>query len=141
MTVEYDKDNPISVPIRYIDYEGYWKGIDNKKLMLQKCADCGAWCHLPQPLCPQCHSFEKESVPVSGKGIVYSWVTYHESPHPSFKAPYSVVLVELEEGPRIISNMVDVPPDEIEIGMKVEVVFDALSEELTLPKFKKWQNS
>ncbi len=81
--------------------------------------------------------FFGKSYMVSGKGIVYSWVTYHESPHPAFKAPYSVVLVELEEGMRIVSNLVDVTPDEIEIGMEVSVVFDAVTEEMTLPKFKK----
>ena len=123
--------------MRYLDYEGFWKGIDDKQLALQKCGECGAWCHLPQPMCPQCHSLERQWVPVSGKGVVYSWVTYHESPYPAFKAPYSVVLVELEEGMRIVSNLVDVAPDEIEIGMEVSVVFDAVTEELTLPKFKK----
>jgi uncharacterized OB-fold protein len=76
-------------------------------------------------------------VPVSGKGVVYSWVTYNESPHPAFKVPYSVVLVELEEGMRIVSNLVDVNPDEIKIGMPVEVTFDKITEEVTLPKFKK----
>jgi len=88
-------------------------------------------------MCPQCNSVEKEWAAVSGKGIVYSWVTYHESPHPAFKAPYSVVLVELEEGMRLVSNLVDVPHDEIEFGMKVEVTFDKITDDITLPKFKK----
>jgi uncharacterized OB-fold protein len=69
--------------------------------------------------------------------VVHSWVTYRESPHPAFKAPYSVVLVELEEGVRLISNMIDTGPEEISIGMPVEVVFDDVAEELTLPKFRK----
>jgi hypothetical protein len=64
-------------------------------------------------------------------------VTYLKSPHPAFKAPYSVVLVELNEGVRLVSNMVGVKPDEIFIGMPVEVVFDDISEGLTLPKFRK----
>ncbi len=137
MSVEYNKENPMPVPTRYFDYEGYWKGIDENKLTLQKCGDCGAWCHQPQPMCPDCHSIERKWEEVSGKGTVYSWVTYHESQEPSFKAPYSVVLVELDEGMRLISNLVDVKPDEIEIGMKVEVVFDKIMDEITLPKFKK----
>ena len=73
----------------------------------------------------------------SGKGTVYSWVTYRESPHPAFRAPYSVVLVEMEEGVRLVSNMVDARPEEISIGMPVEVVFDDVAEGLTLPKFRK----
>jgi uncharacterized OB-fold protein len=80
---------------------------------------------------------EQEWVTSSGKGTVHSWVTYSESPHPAFKAPYSVVLVELEEGVRLVSNMVDAKPDEIYIGMPVEVVFDDVAEDFTLPKFKK----
>jgi uncharacterized OB-fold protein len=137
MSVEYNKDNPIPVPTRHIDHEGFWKGVDDNQLALQKCGDCGAWCHLPQPMCPECLSLEKTWEPVSGKGTVYSWVTYQKSPNPSFKAPYSVVLVELEEGLRMVSNLVDVQPDEIEIGMKVEVTFDKVTDEITLPKFKK----
>jgi uncharacterized OB-fold protein len=68
---------------------------------------------------------------------VYSWVTYQESPHPGFKAPYSVVLLEMEEGVRLVSNMVDIKPEEISIGMPVEVVFEDIAEGLTLPKFRK----
>jgi uncharacterized OB-fold protein len=137
MSVEYNKGETIPVPRKYFDFEGFWQGVDQGKLVLQKCSDCGEWCHIPKPMCPNCHSVEKEWVPVSGKGTVYSWVTYNESPHPAFKVPYSVVLVELSEGMRIISNLVDVDPDEIEIGMPVEVTFDEITEGVTLPKFKK----
>ena len=137
MSLEYNKGESIPVPRKYLDFEGFWTGVDQGKLLLQKCADCGEWRHIPKPMCPKCHSVEKEWVPVSGKGVVYSWVTYKESPHPAFKTPYSVVLVELEEGMRIVSNLVDVKPDEIAIGMPVEVTFDKITEEVTLPKFKK----
>jgi len=137
MSVEYNKGESIPVPRKYLDFEGFWQGADQGNLVLQKCVDCGAWCHTPKPMCPNCHSVEKEWVPVSGKGVVYSWVTYQESPHPAFKAPYSVVLVELEEGMRIVSNLVDVKPDDIKIGMAVEVTFDKITDEVTLPKFKR----
>jgi uncharacterized OB-fold protein len=137
MSVEYNKGESIPVPRKYLDFQGFWQGADEGKLVLQKCGGCGTWCHIPQPMCPKCHSVEKGWAPVSGKGVVYSWVTYHESPHPAFKVPYSVVLVELEEGVRIVSNLVDVKPDEIEIGMPVEVTFDQITEGVTLPKFKR----
>ena len=88
-------------------------------------------------MCPKCQSIEQEWIPAAGKGKVYSWVTYQESPHPAFKAPYTVVLVELDEGVRIVSNMVDVKPDELQIDMPVEVTFDKVAEDITLPKFKK----
>ena len=137
MSVEYSKDESIPAPIRYIDYEGFWKGVDDHKLMLQKCGACDTWCHLPQPMCPECQSLDRKWEAVSGKGTVYSWVTHRESNHPAFKAPYSVVLVELEEGMRIISNLVDVKPEDIRIGMKVTVTFDKITDGFTLPKFKK----
>ena len=88
-------------------------------------------------MCPKCRSLEKEWSPSSGKGTIHSWVTYQEAPHPGFKAPYSVVLVELEEGVRLVSNLVDVKPEEITMGMPVEVVFDQVTEEMVLPKFRK----
>ncbi len=88
-------------------------------------------------MCPKCRSLETEWVPVQGRGTVYSWVTYQETFHPGFKTPYSVVLVELEEGVRLVSNLKDVKPEEITIGMPVEVVFDNITEEVILPKFRK----
>ena len=137
MSVQYDMSHPIPRPQTDLDTEGFWEGVKRHELVFQRCKQCGTWLHPPRPMCPKCHSLEKEWVPVSGKGAVYSWVTYHEPPHPGFKAPYSVVLVELEEGVRLISNMVDTKPEEIHIGMPVEVVFDDLGEDLTLPKFRK----
>jgi uncharacterized OB-fold protein len=64
-------------------------------------------------------------------------VTYHESPHPGLKAPYTVVLIEMEDGVNMISNMVDIQPKDIKIGMQVEVVFDNITDDLSLPKFRK----
>jgi uncharacterized OB-fold protein len=119
------------------DNEGFWEGVSRHELVFQKCADCGTWLHPPRPACPNCRSFEKKWVPSSGKGTVYSWVTYVESPHPAFVAPYAVVLVEMEEGVRLVSNLIDVKPEEISIGMPVEVTFDDVAEGLTLPKFRK----
>jgi len=108
-----------------------------KKIMLQKCKSCGAWLNPPRPMCPKCRSQESEWVPAKGTGRIYSWVTFNEAPHPAFKTPYEAVLVELDEGPRLVSNMVDVRPEDLEIGMPVEVVFEEVAEDLTLPKFKK----
>jgi uncharacterized OB-fold protein len=116
---------------------GFWEGVKEHQLVFQRCKECSTWVHPPRPACPKCRSLEKEWAPSSGKGTVYSFVTYLESPSPSFKVPYSVVLVELEEGIRLVSNMVDIKPEEIYIGMPVEVVFDDITEELTLPKFRK----
>ena len=137
MSMQYDTEHPVPMPPIIWDNMGFWEGIKKHELVFQRCRECGTWLHPPRPACPNCRSLEKDWVPSSGKGTVYSWVTYRESPSPRFKVPYTVVLVELEEGVRLISNMVDVQPDEICIGMPVEVVFDDLTEELTLPKFRK----
>jgi hypothetical protein len=137
MTIQYNPEQPIPMPAIMWDNQGFWEGVKRHELVFQKCKGCGVLIHPPRPVCPKCRSVEKEWAPSKGRGKVHSWVTYLESPHPSFKAPYAVVLVELDEGVRIISNMVDVKPEEIETGMLVEVVFDDISEELTLPKFKK----
>jgi len=127
----------MSMPILDPDSMGFWEGVKNHKLVFQKCKQCGIWLHPPRPMCPRCRSLEKEWVPSKGIGTIHSWVTYREAPHPAFKAPYSVVLVELEEGVRLVSNMVDVEEGEPYIGMPVEVVFDDIAQGLTLPKFRK----
>ncbi len=137
MSMVYDTEHPVPIPPIIWDNMGYWEGINRHELVFQRCKECGTWRHPPRPVCPKCRSFEKEWAPSTGKGTVYSWVTYQESPHPGFKAPYSVVLLEMEEGVRLVSNMVDIKPEEISIGMPVEVVFEDIAEGLTLPKFRK----
>ncbi len=137
MSIAYDELHPLPMPPILWDNKGFWDGVKKHELVFQRCKQCGTWLHPPRPACPRCRSFEKEWSPAKGKGTVYSWVTYRKSPHPSFKAPYSVVLVELKEGVRLVSNLVDVNPGEIFIGMPVEVVFDDISDDMTLPKFRK----
>ncbi|MFO8011607.1 MAG: Zn-ribbon domain-containing OB-fold protein [Dehalococcoidia bacterium] len=141
MTVEYNPEKTIPHPaqwhVLYRSSTPFWDGAKEHKLMLQKCKSCGSWLNPPRPMCPKCRSTESEWVAARGKGTIYSWVTYNEAPHPAFKTPYAAVLVELEEGPRIVSNMTDVKPEDISIGMPVEVTFEEIDEKLTLPKFKK----
>ncbi len=140
MTVQYT-DKPIPHPalwgVLYRSSTPFWEGIKENKLLIQKCAGCGKILHPPRPMCPACLSNKSEHIEASGKGKIYSFVTYNKSPHKGFKAPYTVVLVELEEGPRVISNMVDVKADEIEIGMPVEVAYEEIDDTLALFKFKK----
>jgi uncharacterized OB-fold protein len=137
MSIEYDREHPIPAPTLHPDNEGYWEGVKRQELLLQQCKACGNWLHPPRPMCPQCRSLDRAWVPSKGKGTVYTWVVYPESPHPGFKAPYAVVVVELEEGVRLVSNLVGVAPEDVFIGMPVEVVFDQVAEEVVLPKFRK----
>ena len=89
-------------------------------------------------MCPRCLSTEKEWAPVSGKGIIYTWVNfvYDKSAYPAIKVPYAVVVVELDEGVRILSNVVGMKSEDIYIGMPVEVLFDPIDDGIHLPKFR-----
>ena len=124
-------------PIPGGDSAGFWEGIQRHELVFQRCRDCGHWVHPPRPTCPSCRSFEKEWAVSTGKGTVYASVTYREAPHPGFEAPYSVILVEMEEGVHLVSNMIDMHSEDVHIGMPVEVVFDDITEDLALPRFRK----
>jgi len=106
------------------------------ELLIQRCKGCGDLRHPPGPACPSCGSFEWDTVESSGKGTVYSFVITHHPQVPAFGYPLPVVLIELEEGTRLVSNLVGVEPDDVEIGMPVEVTFVEFDDELTLPQFR-----
>jgi len=139
MVMEYIPGIPLLRPYTDFDNAGFWEGVKQHKLVFQKCTDCGLFVHRPRTMCPRCLSTEKEWVPSEGKGKVYGWVNfvYANASYPGIKVPYPVVIVELLEGVRMISNIHDETVEEIYIGMPVEVVFDDLADDLTLPKFKR----
>jgi uncharacterized OB-fold protein len=116
----------------------FWENLKGHQLTAQRCKACSAYFNFPpQALCAKCLSSDNEWVPVSGKGTIYSFVTYHRAWHPSYqdKVPYNVSLVDLEEGPRLVSNVVEIPPEDVKVGMSVEVIYED-HEEYTLPKFR-----
>jgi hypothetical protein len=121
------------------DSAPYWEAAHRGELRMQACIDCGHVRFPPSLLCPRCLSENAEWKRLSGRGTVYSWIVVHQSQHPAFNGdtPYNVAIVELEEGPRMHSQVVDCPNDEIRIGMPVEVVFDRVNDEVTLPKFRR----
>jgi uncharacterized OB-fold protein len=90
-------------------------------------------------ICSRCLARESDWVPVSGRGAVFSFAIMHQVYHPGFadEVPYAVVVIELEEGARLVSNLVGCPPHEITVGMPVEVVFEDVTPEVTLPKFRR----
>ena len=105
------------------------------RLVIQRCADCGALRHPPGPMCPRCRSLAWDTVTASGRATLYSWVVAHHPRHPAFETPYLVVVVELEEGTRLISNLVDLEADDLEIGMPLELRWLDADPDLTLPVF------
>jgi len=127
------------VPAITPDLAPFFEAARQHRLVVQRCGACGALRFPARPVCSACMSRETEWVPVSGRGTVYTLAVMHQAIDPGFAAevPYAVVLVELDEGVRMISNVVGMPASEIEIGMPVEVVFDELTPEVTLPKFRR----
>ena len=117
------------------DNEFFWKGVEERKLLIQRCR-CGRLQHPPGPMCPECHSLEWDTVESSGRGVVYSFVVAHHPPIPPFEYPNVIVLVELEEGTRIVSNLLGTPPEEVEVGMPVQAEFVDLEEGRTFLQFR-----
>ena len=115
----------------------FWDGANCGELLIQKCSSCGTLRHPPRPGCASCGSLEWETIQSTGLGTVYSYVIYHHPPLPGFEPPFAVGLIELEEGVRMLSNIVGMPLDEITIGMPVEVTFVAVDPDLTLPMFRR----
>jgi len=124
------------------DVTFFWEGAAAGKLLVQRCTSCETLRHPPGPGCPACSSMEWEAVEMSGKGEIYSFVRHHHPHIPPFETGHAVILVQLDEGPRLISELSDEQGEksgqdvEIEIGMRVEVQFDELEERLILPRFK-----
>ena len=120
------------------DSAPYWDAAQRGELRMQRCSDCGHTRFPPSLLCARCLSARHEWGRLSGRGTVFSWIIVHQSQHPAFNAdtPYNVTIVELEEGPRLHTTLVDCANDQIRIGMPVEVVFDRVADDVTLPRFR-----
>jgi len=120
--------------------KGFWEGCKAGRLEMQRCKSCRRLRFYPRPMCPRCHSLEWEYVPVSGRGTIYSWIVVHPPVMPAFKdkAPFAVVLVELEDDPeiRMVGNLLDCALDAITFGMPVEVTFETVAEDVRLPQWK-----
>jgi uncharacterized OB-fold protein len=113
----------------------HWEGCKEGVLRVQRCRACGHFVFIPQPICTRCQADTLDWVASSGRGVVYSYTVVHRPPRPAFSAPYVVAIVELEEGWHMLTNLIDVAPDQVRVGMPVEVRFRALSADVTLPYF------
>lgn len=115
----------------------YWEGCRQGKLMIQRCSACGHYQFYPRLLCTECMSAEVESIQASGHGKVISCTIVRQAISPAYVAdvPYVVALIQLDEGPTMMSNVTGCNPEHVAIGMPVEVIFEKWSEEITVPKF------
>ncbi len=116
----------------------YWQTAREHRLALPKCEACQQFWFPPSRTCPHCLSTRFSFETVSGKGKIYSFVTFHRVYRPAFEhdVPYVVALVELDEGPRLLTNILGVAYDQVTCDMRVEVVFDDFDSEISIPKFR-----
>lgn len=120
---------PMPDPELVPDFErGFWEGTSQGELRIQRCTDCRRLRHLPTPMCPHCHSLKYEWSKVSGRGKVYAHMTVREPNHPNLRSqvPYNICLIELEEQEgelRLITNVLNVAPEDIHVDMPVRVTF------------------
>ena len=126
------------LPIPDADTKAYWEGLRQGKLLLQHCLECGHVQFYQQAICRRCGSERIEHRAASGRGRVHSFSVVYRAPGPAFKedTPYAVLLVELEEGPRMISSLIDGDPMAISFGMPVVLVCELVSETISLPRFR-----
>lgn len=131
---------PIPAPTPQPESDFYFEKLKEEELWLRRCNACGTAYFYPRDICPICFSRDTTWVQSSGKGIIHTFAIVHRGPTPPFRdrAPYVPVIVELEEGPRMPSNLVECEPDpeNIKVGMAVEVVFQALDDNITIPYFR-----
>lgn len=120
------------------DMSFFWEGAAKGQLLIQRCTSCHTLRHPPGPGCPKCSSMEWQPAVMSGKGEIYSFVRHHHPPIPPFETGHAVLLVQLDEGPRLISELVEEnrQMSQITIGMRVEVQFDEVEEGFIMPRFR-----
>ena len=132
---DYRKPIPKPTP----ETQDFWDGAQRGELRLQRCDACSATYFPPRPFCPKCSSRKVTSFAASGKGRLYSYNINHR-PAPGFEAeaPYAIAVVELDEGPRMMTNIVGLPqtPEALQLDMPVQVTFEQITDEINLPKFK-----
>jgi len=134
----------VSKPLPAITTEAkpFWDAAAEQKLMIQRCQECNAWVWTPRPACNECGSEKIEWTQMSGRGEVYSFTVIRQvvgrAASKAFEPdiPYVIAWVDLDEGPRLITNIIGCPVEDVKLGMKVAVQFEKASEKIWLPKFK-----
>lgn len=128
-------DKPIAAPNS--ETRPFWEGCKRHELLLQACDACGHRQFYPRMLCTRCRSTSLSWKPARGTGVVHSFTIIRRAPSPAFKPdlPYVLALVELEEGVRMMTNVVGCEPEQVRIDLPVQVLFDDVTEDFTLPKF------
>jgi hypothetical protein len=139
MTARWFPDE-MPMPAASAETVGWWEAAADHRLVVQRCSACGRTRHPPGPVCPGCRSTASEWWPVPGTGTVYTFTIVRQAFIASLRdrIPYVVIAVELDDagGARLVSNLVDAEPDEVTVGMPVEVVWEDMGPELAVPRFR-----
>ncbi len=137
-----DRWFPDGMPLPHAtpDTAGFWEAARHHRLVVQRCTACGEFRHPPGPICPRCASFDLAWEEVSGRGTVFTFTVGRQPFLPVLRdaLPYVIAVVELDGtgGTRMISNVVDAPVDDVHVGMAVEVAWEDMGPELTIPRFR-----
>ena len=134
MTAEGAVTRP--APLLTEDNHWFWDAARDGKIVAQRCSGCHRLRHPPRPMCPWCRSLQFEIADLSGRGSVYSYSILHHPQNPAFEYPVIAALIDLEEGVRVLSNLVDVEPGDVHIGMPVAVDFRATLRDGRVPVFR-----
>jgi uncharacterized OB-fold protein len=134
MTHEDRPERP--APLATDDSHPFWSAAAEGRLVAQRCGGCARLHHPPRPMCPTCGSIEHVWEDLDGRGSVYSYTVLHHPRHPAFDYPLIAVLVDLDEGIRVLSNLVDIEPAEVRIGQRVQVSFVPAGDGASLPVFR-----
>ncbi|HLY38236.1 MAG TPA: OB-fold domain-containing protein [Candidatus Binatia bacterium] len=122
------------------DTRPFWDGCRRHVLLVQRCTRCAAFRHPPSPVCWQCRSFDHEWVASSGRGTLFSYAVVHRAFLPSLAGcvPYTVAVVALDDAPgvRLVSNVIEAAPETLAMGLPLEVVFEDVSADVTVPRFR-----
>ncbi len=134
MSEQLDKN----LPQPTAETAAYWEGCRKHQLLIQRCTQCGHYQFYPRFVCTACMSDGIDWVQASGHGRVLSFTVIHRAVSAAYKAevPYVLALIELDEGPTMMSNVVEIDAESVAIGLPVEVVFEEWSDEITIPKFR-----
>ena len=120
------------------DTRAFWNAAREERLLIKRCGACGRAHYYPRTFCPHCWSPDVDWEEASGGGTVYTYSIVHQNDLPPFneRVPYVAAIVDLDEGPRVMTNVVDCEPESVEVGMAVEVTFQTIDTQTTIPVFR-----
>jgi uncharacterized OB-fold protein len=123
------------VPVPSALTEPFWAAAARGELVVPQCSACGLRFFVPEPACPRCFSDTWEYTTTSGRGTVYSVTVVHRTPGAGFETPFALAIVDLDDGPALLTHVIGCDPAKVEIGMPVRVEFRRLTDEIVLPYF------